>query len=167
LIIEGQLAPLLHGEDPTEVERLWQLMYQVTRWYGRKGAAMSAIGALDVAFWDLRGRVQGQPVWSLFGGDQRTCPAYASALLWSDVADLYHDIVAVQAVHRVLGDGNVLVDGSMRYDLATARQLAAVLAECKVLWFEETFEPEDIDAFTSLRDCCPVPVAAGENEFGA
>ena len=189
LIIERQLAPLLRGEDPTEVERLWQLMYQVTRWYGRKGAAMSAVGALDVAFWDLRGRAQGQPVWSLLGGSRRTCPAYASALLWSEAADLeleaarhqcrgfrrakmrlgrdlQHDIAAVRAVHQVLGDGNVLVDGSMRYDLSTARQLASVLAELKVVWFEEPFEPEDVDAFTALRACSPVPVAAGENEFG-
>ena len=189
LIIERQLAPLLQGEDPTEVERLWKRMYQVTRWYGRKGAAMSALGALDTAFWDLRGKTHGKPVWSLLGGNRTTCPAYASALLWSDVADLEQearrhqqrgfcrakmrlgrdpeqDIAAVRAVHGVLGDGNVLVDGSMRYDVATARRLAAVLAECKVLWFEEPFEPEDIDSYSALRDACPVPLAAGENEFG-
>jgi len=189
LIIERQLAPLLLGKDPTEVERLWKMMYHVTRWYGRKGAAVSALGALDTAFWDLRGKNQGKPVWSLLGGDRTTCPAYASALLWSDVPDLEQealrhrqrgfrrakmrlgrgpelDIAAVRAVHGVLGNGNVLVDGSMRYDVDTARQLAEVLAKCKVLWFEEPFEPEDIDSYSALRDNCPVPVAAGENEFG-
>ena len=189
LIIERQLAPLLLGEDPTDVERLWEMMYQVTRWYGRKGAAVSALGALDTAFWDLRGKNQDKPVWSLLGGDRTACPAYASGLLWSDVADLKQealrhrqrgfrrakmrlgrdpelDVAAVRAVHGILGDDNVLVDGSMRYSVDTARQLADVLAECKVLWFEEPFEPEDIDSYAALRDGCPVPVAAGENEFG-
>ena len=55
IVIEGHLRPLLLGEDPRDVESLWEIMYQATRWYGRKGVAISAIGALDTAFWDLRG----------------------------------------------------------------------------------------------------------------
>ena len=69
LIIQSQLEPLLVGEDPTHVEELWEKMYRITRWYGRKGVAMSAIGALDTAFWDLRGKSSGKPVWSLLGGE--------------------------------------------------------------------------------------------------
>ena len=72
LIVQEQLAPLLIGEDPTDVEALWQRMYRVTRWYGRKGAAMSAIGAIDTACWDLRGKSLGKPVWQLLGGERPT-----------------------------------------------------------------------------------------------
>ncbi len=84
LVIKGQLEAPLRGQDPREVESLWQQMYNLTRWYGRKGAAMTALGALDTAFWDLRGQSLGKPVWALLGGRRPTCPAYASALLWKD-----------------------------------------------------------------------------------
>src|SRR5437763_34334 len=62
LVVKGQLEPLLRGRDPCEVGWLWERMYAVTRWYGRKGAALSALGGLDTAFWDLRGQLLGQPI---------------------------------------------------------------------------------------------------------
>ncbi len=190
LIVQQQLAPVLIGEDPTDVERLWKKMYQLTRWYGRKGAAMSAIGALDTAFWDLRGKSLDKPVWALLGGQQPACPAYASALLWKPPEaqaeeagglieqgfrrvkmrlgrGLERDKASVQAVCKAIGsDCDLIVDGSMRYDVQTAETLAAILREQNVFWLEEPFEPEDIDSFVSLRPKISVPLAAGENEFG-
>ena len=53
-VVIRQLDPLLRGRDPRNVEELWEQMYGWTRWYGRKGAAMSALGGVDVALWDLR-----------------------------------------------------------------------------------------------------------------
>ena len=52
--MQYQLAPMLLDRDANRVKELWHLMYRVTRWYGRNGAALSALGALDTAFWDLR-----------------------------------------------------------------------------------------------------------------
>src|SRR5256714_10613524 len=123
-------------------------MYGLTRWYGRKGAAMTALGALDMAFWDLRGQVLGKPVWKLLGGERPACPAYASALLWKDdvrqladeAASLLgrgfrrmkmrmargeeYDTAAVRAVRRAIGkDNDLMVDASMRYNLALARRV--------------------------------------------
>ena len=70
----------------TEEGRFAKLVNKVfgalTRWYGRKGAAMSALGAIDMALWDLRGQSLGKPVWKLLGGTKRECAAYASGLLW-------------------------------------------------------------------------------------
>ena len=190
LVLQHQLAPFLQGEDPTQVETLWEKMYRITRWYGRKGAAMTAVGALDTALWDLRGQAAGQPVWRLLGGQQSTCPAYASALLWNDVDALAaeaarhiengfrrvkmrlgrsseYDVAAVQAVRQAIGpDNDMLVDGSMRYNNQTAREMAAQLETHSAFWFEEPFEPENLEAFTSLRQDVRVPLAAGENEFG-
>ena len=190
LIVQEQLAPLLIGEDPTEVESLWQKMYRITRWYGRKGAAMSAIGGIDTACWDLRGKSLGKPVWALLGGEQPTCPAYASALLWKPPAALAEeaamlidrgfrrvkmrlgyggevDRAAVRAVREAIGPKcDVMCDGSMRYSLEDAASLAVFLAENNVFWFEEPFEPEDIDSYVALRARVSVPLAAGENEFG-
>ncbi len=190
LIVQDQLQPLLIGEDPTDVESLWNRMYRLTRWYGRKGVAMSAIGAIDTACWDLRGKSLGQPVWALLGGQQPTCPAYASALLWKEPAALAEeaamlvargfrrvkmrlgyggdvDRAAVRAVRGAIGPQcDLMCDGSMRYALNTAESLAEYLADNKVFWFEEPFEPEDIDSYVTLRSRVSVPLAAGENEFG-
>ena len=49
LVVRDQLDPMLRGDDPCQVEALWEKMYGLTRWYGRKGAAMSALGAVDIA----------------------------------------------------------------------------------------------------------------------
>ncbi len=190
LVVQHQLAPLLVGRDPTDVEAIWDLMYRVTRWYGRKGAAMSALGAIDTACWDLRGKALGKPVWSLLGGTAARCPAYASALLWKEVPQLAaeaaelvsrgfrrvkmrlgrgddYDRPAVRAVRNAIGPNcDVMCDGSMRYSLDAARSLAEFLASQNVFWFEEPFQPEDIDSYAALRGTVGVRLAAGENEFG-
>lgn len=190
LVVREQLAPLLKGADPCEVESLWNMMYGITRWYGRKGAAMSALGGVDTALWDLRGQELGQPVWKLLGGDSPSCPAYASALLWNDYSGLAaeaaghlergfrrmkmrlgrseeYDVEAVRTVRRAIGPENDLMcDASMRYNVPLAQRIGKVLAENKVFWFEEPFLPEDIDSFAALRGTVDVRIAAGENEFG-
>jgi L-alanine-DL-glutamate epimerase-like enolase superfamily enzyme len=190
MIVKQQLEPLLLGEDPTDIEALWQRMYGVTRWYGRKGAAMSALGGLDVAFWDLLGQAKGQPVWALLGGTRKTCPAYASALLWKEPAalaaeaqghlargfrrmkmrlghDEAWDIEAVRTVRRAIGpDHDLMADASMRYNVPLARRIAKELVQNRVFWFEEPFKPEDVESYAVLRGSIGVRVAAGENEFG-
>ena len=191
VIVEEQLRPLLLGRDATDVESLWDFMYRLTRWYGRKGAALSAIGAVDTACWDLRGKAAGRMVTSLLGGTAKTTPAYASALLWRDdpavvaeeagtlVEQGYrrvkmrlgkneeYDRAAVTAVRQAVGPSiDVIVDASMRYDLETAERIGAHLAEQRVFWYEEPFQPEEIDDYVALRARCSLPLAAGENDFG-
>jgi D-galactarolactone cycloisomerase len=192
IVVEQQLAPSLLGADPTEVESLWRKMYLDTRWYGRKGAAVSALGALDTAFWDLRGQQLGKPVRRLLAEDARDAvPAYASGLLWHDTEA---SIAAEAAQHRANGfrrmkmrlgyggacdlamidavlkgagpDADLMVDGSMRYSVAEAEVLAEQLAARKVFWFEEPFEPDAVESFAALRKVAKLPIAAGENEFG-
>src|SRR5688500_18875367 len=74
IVIEHQLRPILLGADPRETESLWRLMYNTTRWYGRKGAAMTALGAIDTALWDLRGKAAGKPVAELLGAKRSEVP---------------------------------------------------------------------------------------------
>jgi D-galactarolactone cycloisomerase len=191
LIVEGHLKPFLLGKDPTDTQALWGRMYRLTRWYGRKGAAMSALGALDTAFWDLRGKAAGKTVSALLGGTETRVPTYASALLWNDdlgalaaEAARYieqgfrrvkmrlgkneaYDVAAARAVRRAIGERHeLIVDASMRYDLATAIRIGKVLEDLRVYWYEEPFEPEDIDSYVALRKETKLPVAAGENDFG-
>jgi D-galactarolactone cycloisomerase len=191
LIVERHLAPHLLGCDPTEPEQLWSRLYELTRWYGRKGAAISSIGGLDIAFWDLRGKHEGAPLWSLLGAERDWSPAYASGLFWTDdVATLEaeaachvahgfrrvkmrlgrsptYDLAAVDAAKRGAGTENdVIVDGSHRYSLERAMWMGDELAARGAFWFEEPFPPEDIDAYVELRSRINVPLAQGENDFG-
>src|SRR5262249_55192260 len=67
-VIDLYLKPLLIGQDPWDVELLWQHMYRKTMAFGRKGIAMVAISAVDIALWDLLGKAAKQPVFRLLGG---------------------------------------------------------------------------------------------------
>jgi len=191
LIAEGHLAPMIIGEDPTNTDDLWERMYALTRWYGRKGVAISTLGAIDTALWDIRGKVEGAPIYELLGGTNDRVPAYGSGLGWKDDLDELrddakhylnsgfttvkmrlgrsrsYDIDAFDAVKDAVGSaGSVIVDGSHRYSLKTAEWLAQYLGEHGAVFFEEPFLPEDIDSYAALRREVEIPLAAGENEFG-
>ena len=191
-VVEGQLRGLLVGEDPTEVESLWARMYSVTRWYGRKGAAMSALGGVDMALWDLRGKAAGKPLYQLLGAHRDRVPAYASALLWKDdpaelaaeakrhIANGFramktrlgrnydYDSAALRMLREAIGpEVRLKVDGNARYSLAQARRLLPEFQAANIFWLEEPFPPEDVDNYLALRpDLGGIPLAAGENEFG-
>src|SRR4051794_38303537 len=76
------LRSLLIGEDPIEIERLWEKMYRGTIYFGRYGPAIHAISGIDIALWDLWGKVTGRSVSTLLGGVfQHRLLAYASALM--------------------------------------------------------------------------------------
>jgi len=80
-VIDLYLKPLLIGQDPWDIEFLWQLMYRKTMAFGRKGIGMVAISAVDIALWDLLGKSAKQPVYRLLGGRTKSkIPVYASRL---------------------------------------------------------------------------------------
>lgn len=191
--VEDQLAPLLRGETLDDIGRLWRRMYLATRWFGRKGAVMTAIGGVDTALWDLFGKLHDQPVHRLLraGSTATSVPAYASALLWhDDPAALQseaarhrdhgflrmkmrlgktpeQDIAALDAVIAGAGrEGSVIVDGSMRYPFERALAFSRELAARRVFWFEEPLPPEQVEGLAALRAVSATRIAAGENEFG-
>jgi D-galactarolactone cycloisomerase len=77
-LILDEIAPLMIGEDPCRPEFLWEKVYQSTYYHGRKGAVIAALSGLDIALWDIMGKVAGQPLWRIFGGFGRPLSAYAS-----------------------------------------------------------------------------------------
>ncbi|WP_415378838.1 enolase C-terminal domain-like protein [Halosimplex sp. TS25] len=80
-IVEETLSKLVVGEDPQERERLWDIMYRATIPFGRKGAAIEAISAVDLALWDIAGKEADKPVYELLGGPVTDeIPCYASNL---------------------------------------------------------------------------------------
>lgn len=87
IIVRDGFAPLLQGEDPLDVERHWQTMCRHAYWYGPEGIAAFAISAIDMALWDLKGKLLGQPVARLLGGKLKDeIPAMASFIF--DMEDL-------------------------------------------------------------------------------
>jgi len=190
-IVEGHLRDMLIGEDPREVEALWEQNYVITRWYGRKGVALSALGGVDTALWDIRGKLEGKPIYQLLGGNRDRVPAYASALLWKeDVSELgdeaarhladgfnamkmrlgrnfEYDCSALQTVRRVIGQqSRLMIEGNARYTLEQAVRIAPEFRSHNIFWLEEPFPPEYPERFRALRPQVGIPLAAGENEFG-
>lgn len=183
------LEAFIIGYDPVETERHWNRLHSISGWYGRKGAAVAAISGVDTACWDLRGQIEGKPVWELLGGTSPLAPAYGSGLLYSSpeavgqgAADYLgrgftrvkmragwnwdYDVAAVTAARAALGpDNDLMVDGTWRFPLDAAMAFSEILADNDVFWFEEPFPVDDIDDFIALRAYSTVPLTTGENEF--
>jgi L-alanine-DL-glutamate epimerase-like enolase superfamily enzyme len=88
-LIDIYLKPLLIGADPWDIEYLWQQMYRRTLAFGRKGVALTAISAVDIALWDLLGKDAKQPVFKLLGGRTKEhIPVYASRLYAMPIPEL-------------------------------------------------------------------------------
>lgn len=99
-IIDDYLAPLVVGEDPWDYEYLWQRMYRSTLAWGRKGIAMAAISAVDLALWDILGKSVGKPVFKLLGGRTKDkIPCYYSKLYHRDLKEMQEE------AHKFLADG--------------------------------------------------------------
>lgn len=183
------LEPFILGYDPVETERHWNRLHSISGWYGRKGAAVAAISGVDTAFWDLRGQIEGQPVWKLLGGTEPHAPAYASGLLYSSPEAVGsgaaafiergftrvkmragwnwdYDLAAVAAAREAIGPTHdLMVDGTWRFQLDAAMAFSDVLADHDVFWFEEPFAVDDLDDFVALRAHSRVALTTGENEF--
>ena len=131
-IIEHEFAPLIVGEDPRDITRLWDLMYNGTRAHyalarghvfpamGRRGITIAGISAIDIALWDILGKSLDAPVWRLLGGRRHErMPAYASGG-WKpadQVADelrAFLDVGGFKAVKMRVGSG----DGTLAHSVA-------------------------------------------------
>lgn len=83
-IVEGELREHVLGEDPREIERLWARMHQRSYKHARGGAVIAAMSGIDIALWDLRGKMAGMPLWRLLGGYRRRVPAYATGGFYAE-----------------------------------------------------------------------------------
>jgi D-galactarolactone cycloisomerase len=87
-IVQDVLEPLLLGEDPRNIEKLWRKMFAAVRAHGERGMQIEAISGVDIALWDIFGKATGQPVYRLLGGaDRLELPAYASGMYYKDLPE--------------------------------------------------------------------------------
>ena len=187
-VVHTVLRDLLLDRDPEPVETIWQAMYEATLPFGRKGLAIMALSGVDLALWDLRGKVHQRPVVELLGGlADRPIPVYHTA--WDTippelvgqfrafklhvganrVADRVEAVTgAVERARAVVGPECLLmVDAWMKWDVATTLAVAERVAPLHLGWIEEPLSPDDLGGYAELCDRCPVPIAGGEHEFTA
>ena len=86
LMIEKNIKPRLIGRDPFETEVIWNELVAYLRGVGRKGLMFCALSAIDIALWDLKGKILGMPLYKLFGGEQTKIPVYGSGG-WTSYSD--------------------------------------------------------------------------------
>ncbi|HXH84382.1 MAG TPA: mandelate racemase/muconate lactonizing enzyme family protein [Candidatus Tectomicrobia bacterium] len=187
--LESRLKPLLLGEDPRLVERHWERMYRADRGIRRVGLAAYALSVLDIALWDIVGKVAGQPLARLWGAATDRVAAYGSGG-WAryTVDDLVeearryvaqgcrhyklkvHDpdprvnLQRLEAVRLALGaDVGLMVDVNQRLDVHGAIRLAQMLEDLDLVWFEEPVLADDIAGCAEVARAIRIPVATGEN----
>ena len=187
------LRELLVGENPLETERLWQKMLRRTMYFGRSSVTITAMAAIDMALWDLKGKHFGEPIHRLLGGKQHdTIKAYASILFGRDgnetrkIAERWRDagyqaikfgwepmgqsealdLELVRSAREGIGDGTLLIDAGCVWDARTALSRAHAFSEYKIGWLEEPLRSDDVEGYRWLRDRSPIPIAGGEQECG-
>jgi L-alanine-DL-glutamate epimerase-like enolase superfamily enzyme len=188
-LIEHDLAPLLAGRDATDIQALWELMWQRLLYVGRGGAASFAIAALDIALWDLRGLREGKPLYALLGSQSREIPAYGSGVdlpkplpdllkqtegflarglpavkVKVGRADRRDDEDRVRAVRTLIGDKvHLMVDANMAWSADEALERGRRLEQFGLYWYEEPSIPEDVAGHARLARELAVPIAVGES----
>jgi len=134
------LKEMLIGADPRDVEGLWERMYTGSAMTGRRGLGICAMGALDMALWDLRGKIEGQPTWALLGGAaQQAVTPYASLLPEGDTLEEYGENLARKAVEaKRLGFRAVKLEVCIKgpyshnsIQIEDDREVARIVAACR------------------------------------
>jgi L-rhamnonate dehydratase len=188
------LASLVIGENPLEVERLWYKMYRGSIYYGRRGVAIQAISAIDIALWDIMGKFYQQPVHVLLGGKWRDkVRAYASTLFrptpeaMSEATKKYLgegftaikfgwgvfgrdpslDVRLVEAARKEMGDGRDLLVDTGWFIERTPKQAIQVIHSIEPFhpfFVEEILHPEDYDGYAQVAGGVNTLIACGEQE---
>lgn len=187
-VVERHLPKLLVGEDPFQVERLWDIMWRGTLYYGRKGLTVHAISAVDNALWDIVGKALNTPVYRLLGGgDRDRVPCYCTGnnieqaiefgfkkiklAIPHGPADgeegLDKNEQLVQRARKLLGpDGEIMLDCWMAFTEAYTEQLAARLEPYRVYWMEECLMPDEYAGMGRLNaKIGTTRMATGEHEY--
>ena len=187
------IKPVLLGQDPRDVERLWDLMYGIMMNRGhQKGFYIEAISGIDIALWDILGQSVGLPIYRLLGGrTHERLWAYASSLRFREVSVLREDVARyreqgfkamkikigqdpsqyrrdirlVETIREMAGDDVVLmVDANCGYDLPTAVKVGRALEALDIRWFEEPLPPDWLEGYRELKRSISIPLAHGESE---
>jgi len=180
------------GEDPLYIERIWNKVYNPTHLWGKRGINTYALSGIDIALWDIKGKVAGLPIFKLLGGDKNIIKAYSAPSLKEPSVfkkecekimeqgfkaikvrlgiDPKTDLELVRIARETIGDNvELMVDGNMAYDFKTAIKMAKELEKYNILWFEEPIkvhtQEQYINEYTKFNPLISMKLAGGEQFF--
>jgi len=185
-MIRQDLGPYLVGKESEDIDALYDGMQWHIHYVGRGGIASFAISAVDIALWDLRGKIRGKPLWKMAGGAGRHTKAYrggidlnfslekllASIQSYLDQGfnavkikpDLAEDVARVEAVRNLIGpDIAFMVDANYALSVEEAIAAAEAFKPFDLVWFEEPTIPDDYQGYGRIADATGMPLAMGEN----
>lgn len=194
LLIEKNIAPRIMDKDPFETEVIWQDLVQYLRGVGRKGLMFCALSAVDIALWDIKGKILDMPLYRLFGGNQTKVPVYGSGG-WTSYTDEelveemkmivsrgyqmvkfkvgydggrkpLRDVERVQKVRDAVGSGvEIMLDANNCWDAATGARFANMVKDYNILFLEEPVYADDIPGLVRYKQSTDLPLATGEHEY--
>jgi len=175
------LKPLVLGQDPLDRERLWQAMWQRNR-----ATTIRAIGAMDVALWDLGGKIAGLPIHRLLGSYRDRVPAYASSAVlpskeaYAEEAARFKaegwtaykihpptepatDVAVCEAVRAAVGDGyTLMLDSTWAYQYPEALRVGRAVEALGYHWYEDPLADDDLYNYVKLKRQLAIPILATE-----
>lgn len=187
-LINDHFAPLLVGENAMATDRVWDMMMRMSMPYGATGLTSYAISAVDLAMWDLKGKILGVPVYELIGGPAREsqfCYATGNDTDWHmelgfrgtklacpygtfdglDAIKKNEDFVA-QTRELVGDDIELMLDCWLAFDVEFAVRQAEQLRPYKLKWIEDCLNPDNMDGQEALRQRLPwQTLATGEHWY--
>jgi len=190
--INREVAPFLRGKNPLETERIWNQLYKQFNPRAQTGMWSSAVSAIDIALWDIKGKHYKEPVWRLLGGAQNPVASYVTFGLKQytrdQLVEVAEQVVAqgekrlkmvvavdpenpkvdadrVQAVREAIGDDvELMIDANYLFSFNRALELCKLVEPYHITWFEEPVYQNDAALLADLRRHTNIPIAAGQNE---
>lgn len=188
-MMQHDLAPILIGRNAADVEELYEAMQWHVHYVGRGGVASFAISAIDIALWDIRGKVLGQSLCEMAGGKGQSTKAYCGGIdlnfplekLLSNIQgyldngfngvkikvgrpDLREDLERAKAVRALVGpDVAFMVDANYALSVEQSIEAANGFKEFGITWFEEPTIPDNYKGYAEIARATGVPLAQGEN----
>jgi L-talarate/galactarate dehydratase len=184
-----EIAPVLLGEDPSDISRLWTQLSWAGASVGRSGMAVQAIGAFDVALYDLKARRAGLSLSKLLGSQRESVRCYntSGGFLHTPIEQLVVnagasiargiggiklkvgqpdralDIERVETVRKHLGDQvPLMVDANQQWDRPTAQRMCRIFEQFNLVWIEEPLDAYDFEGHAALASQFDTPIATGE-----
>ena len=188
-LIKDNLESLIIGEDPRCIENIWQKLWLAIHYVGRGGIASFAMSAIDIALWDLKSKLAGEPLWRFLGGHDDKVEAYGGGIDFDlTIEDLLQqaqgfldeglravkikigrdsiseDAERIAAMREFLGpEIKLMVDVNMKWSVEQSLRAVRAFEPFDLYWIEEPTIPEDFEGHRRIETEGPIPVASGEN----
>ncbi|ABN68404.2 L-rhamnonate dehydratase [Scheffersomyces stipitis CBS 6054] len=187
-LVANHFRRFLIGADPRDTTLLWDKMFRASMFYGRKGLTVAVISVIDLAIWDLLGKLRNEPVYKMIGGATRERLDFYCTGCRPDIAKevgfwggkvalpygpaeghdgLRRNVEFLRKHRKSVGpDFPIMVDCYMSLNVSYVIDLVNACKDLNINWFEEVLHPDDFDGFQKLKSACPwMKFTTGEHEY--